>query len=139
MDIDPVLAAALAPLLRDLEAAHVPEPRLADAAPRFALPGEPSVMLYAPDGSGWGISLLADAPHAEQLAHLADQVQEWAVEVLWAVGRSAVWPQCPEHPDSHPLQPQVVDEYTNTASAVWRCPKSGHVVAPIGELPKSPS
>ncbi|SRR6266700_2149030 len=134
MNVDPVLAAALAPLLRDLEAGRVPEPRIGDAESQYFALGEPGLMLYGEDGSGLGIRLLADAPRAEQLAHLADQVQEWAVEVLWAVGKSAVWPQCPEHPDSHPLQPQVVDEYTNAAHAVWRCPKSGHVIAPIGEL-----
>jgi hypothetical protein len=133
MNVDPVLAAALAPLLRDLEAGRVPEPRIAEPAPLFDS-GEPGLLLYAPDGSGQGIRLLADAPRAEQLAHLADQVQEWAVEALWAAGKSAVWPQCPEHPDSHPLQPQVVDEYTSAAHAVWCCPKSGHVIASIGEL-----
>ena len=137
MNVDPVLAAALAPLLRDLEAAHVPEPRIAEAAPPFYDPSESSLVLYAPDGSGQGIRLLADAPRPEQLANLADQVQEWAVEALWSIGKSAVWPQCPEHPDSHPLQPQVVDEYTDAAHAVWRCPKSGHVIAPIGELTQS--
>jgi hypothetical protein len=133
MDIDPVLAAVLAPVLRDLEAAHVPEPRLV-VEPRFFSPGEPAVVLYAPDGSGQGVRLLQDAPYPDQLAHLADQVQEWAVEVLWAEGKSAVWPQCPDHPASHPLKPGVADDFTSSASAVWQCPKSGTVVAPIGEL-----
>jgi hypothetical protein len=135
VNVDPVLAAALAPLLRDLEAGGVPEPRIAEPAPPFFDPSEPGLMLYAPDGSGQGILLLADAPRPEQLANLADQVQEWAVEALWSIGRSAVWPQCPEHPDSHPLKPLVADEYTAEAAAVWQCPKSGRVVAPIGELP----
>jgi hypothetical protein len=134
MNVDPVLAAAFAPLLRDLETGHVPEPRIGEPGPPFFDPSEPGLMLYAPDGSGQGIRLLSDAPRSVQLANLADQVQEWAVEALWSIGRSAVWPQCPEHPDSHPLQPQVVDEYTSAAHAVWRCPKSGHVIAPIGEL-----
>lgn len=135
VNVDPVLAAALAPLLRDLDAGHVPEPRLDDAADVF--PGvdqATSVLLCEPDGSGMMVSITADAPYPEQLARLADQVQEWAVEFLWSLGKSAVWPQCPEHPDSHPLQAQVVDEYTKAASAVWRCPKSGNVVALIGEL-----
>jgi hypothetical protein len=134
MDIDPVLAAVLAPILRDLAAGHVPEPRIGnpDIDPQFFSPG---VMIFAPGGSGQGIRLLEDAPRPEQLAHLADQVQEWAVEALWAEGASAVWPQCPDHPDSHPLRPHVTDEYTPAATAVWCCPKSGQVVAPIGELP----
>ncbi|HTJ68518.1 MAG TPA: hypothetical protein VL551_13370 [Actinospica sp.] len=133
MDIDPVLAAALAPLLRDLEAGHVTEPRLATDS-RFYDADEPAVLLYAPDGSGFGVRVLPDAPYAEQLAHLADQVQEWAVEALWSEGKSAVWPQCPDHPDSHPLQPNVIDEYTQQAAAVWQCPKTRDVVAKIGEL-----
>ena len=131
MDVDLTLAATLAPLLRDLEAAHIPSPRI---QPSEWNPGSPSAMLYGEDGSGWGISLQADAPRPEQLAQLADQVQEWAVEVLWSTGRSAAWPPCPEHPDSHPLQPQVADEFTDEAAAVWRCPKSGHVIAAIGGL-----
>lgn len=137
MEIDPVLAAVLAPILRDLDAGHVPEPRVGkpEIDPRFFSPGEPGVMLYDSAGYGQGIRLLEDAPRPEQLAHLADQVQEWAVEALWAEGASAVWPQCPHHPDSHPLRPNVVDEYTPSATAVWCCPKTGQVVAPIGELP----
>ena len=133
MDVDLTLAATLAPLLRDLEAGHLPSPELGadDWNPDF-----PSARLHGADGSGWGIMLRSDAPAAEQLAHLADQVQEWAVETLWAAGRSAVWPECPEHPDSHPLRPQVADEYTPEATAVWCCPKSGHVIAPVGELPE---
>jgi hypothetical protein len=137
MNVDPVLAAALAPLLRDLEAGHVPEPRIEEPGPPLFDQGEPGLMLYAPDGSGQGIRLLADAPRSAQTADLADQVQEWAVETLWSIGKSAVWPQCPEHPDSHPLKPEVANEYTHEATAVWQCPKSGHVIAPIGELPAS--
>lgn len=136
-NVDPVLAAVLAPLLRDLEAAGVPEPRLGDAEPGFAEP--PGVLLYAPGGSGRGVRLLADAPRPEQLAHLADEVQEWAVEALWSIGRPAVWPHCPEHPGSHPLRPQVADQYTDSARAVWCCPRSGRVVAAIGELPRAAS
>lgn len=132
MDVDLTLAATLAPLLRDLEAGRVPSPRVEASDWN---PGNPGAMLYGEDGRGWGISLRADAPPAEQLAHLADQVQEWAVEDLWSAGRSAVWPSCPDHPDSHPLQPQVADEFTPDAAAVWRCPKSGHAIAAIGELP----
>jgi hypothetical protein len=67
---------------------------------------------------------------AEQVARLADQVQEWEVEELAAQGRPATWPQCPEHPSSHPLTPEVGPDET----AVWRCPRSQRVAGRIGQL-----
>ena len=65
----------------------------------------------------------------DQLAQLADQVQEWAVEELWNRGRSATWPECPFHPNSHPLEPAAV-----AGAALWRCPKTAERVAAIGAL-----
>jgi hypothetical protein len=62
---------------------------------------------------------------ADRLTDLAHQVQDWAVEELWMRGESAVWPECPAHPDGHPLR---------AAAGAWHCPKTGHVVARIGEL-----
>ncbi|MFF4161271.1 TetR/AcrR family transcriptional regulator [Streptomyces sp. NPDC001678] len=56
--------------------------------------------------------------------------QDRAVEALCAQGASAVWPQCPAHPDAHPLTAAV-----RTDTAVWVCPRSGTAVARIGELP----
>jgi hypothetical protein len=69
-------------------------------------------------------------PAAEQVAALADQVQEWEVEALAAAGRPATWPQCPEHPASHPLEPAVSAD----GGAIWRCPRSGLAVCAIGKL-----
>ena len=69
---------------------------------------------------------------AEQVARLADQVQEWEIEELAAVGRSATWPECPDHPNSHPLQPGLSDQDT----AVWRCPRSGRVISEVGAFGK---
>ena len=41
------------------------------------------------------------------------------------------WPECPLHPDSHPLRAEVgVDEVL-----VWTCPKEGAVMARVGDLP----
>ena len=79
--------------------------------------------------SGLGIRIQLDLSAAERLADVADQVQEWEVEELAAEGRPATWPECPEHPDSHPLTPEVRD-----SRALWCCPKSGHVIHPIGAL-----
>lgn len=113
---------ALETVLRDLQAqcAVQPDVRSDD---RFG------IVLWAPDGSGQGVTPHPDGTAAELLVHLADQVQDWAVEALWSEGASAVWPQCPTHPDTHPLTATV-----RTDTAVWVCPKRGTAVARIGEL-----
>ncbi|MFF4954989.1 hypothetical protein [Streptomyces chattanoogensis] len=115
-------AEALEAVLRDLQAqcAVQPDVRSDD---RFG------IALWAPDGSGQGVTPHPDGTAAELLVHLADQVQDWAVEALWSEGASAVWPQCPTHPDTHPLTATV-----RTDTAVWVCPKRGTAVARIGEL-----
>jgi hypothetical protein len=94
-----------------------------------AAPPLQTAMLHSPDGSGRGISVRSSEDPTEQLADLADQVQEWAVEELCAIGQSATWPECPEHPGSHPLSPVAVD-----GVAVWQCPMSHQIVAEIGHL-----
>jgi hypothetical protein len=86
------------------------------------------VMLLNQEGHGQGVQLRGDG-EPDELAQLADQVQEWAVEELWNQSRSATWPECPFHPDSHPLEPAVV-----AGTATWRCPKTSESVASIGAL-----
>ncbi|MEV5121393.1 hypothetical protein AB0K49_00970 [Streptomyces decoyicus] len=115
-------AEALETVLRDLQVQCAVQPRIREDD-RFG------IMLWAPDGSGQGLTSPLGGTAAERLVHLADQVQEWAVEALWSEGASAVWPQCPTHPDTHPLTATV-----RTDTAVWVCPKRGAVVARIGEL-----
>ncbi|MGH3166970.1 MAG: hypothetical protein ACRDN0_13925 [Trebonia sp.] len=80
-------------------------------------------------GSAQGVSAMAAEPLQERIASVADQVQEWAVETLWQEGRPATWPECPAHPDSHPLTAVMRD-----GRAVWTCPKTKHVVGDIGTL-----
>lgn len=129
---DPEFTGALRTVLRDLAAQ-------CEARPQIRTEGE-WTMAYAPDGSGQGLSWPATAPAADRLASLADQLQDWAVEALWSAGAPAVWPHCPQHPDSHPLKATVAEE-----AAVWACPKTGVTVARIGELarrqpgPEAPS
>lgn len=86
-------------------------------------------MLRRPGGSGRGIFVMTHLAVAEQVASVADQVQEWAVEDLWGRGLSTSWPGCPEHPGSHPLEAVV-----RADRAVWVCPRSGAVVAAVGAL-----
>jgi hypothetical protein len=127
-----VLDAAMAPVLRDLRAvgAIVPEVRyeaLEDRGPDCVC------ALIGPAGQSLGsqgIWVAAGSSPAEQVAGLAEQVQEWEVEALAAAGMPATWPECPEHPDSHPLQPVV----SHDGRASWRCPRRGLTVGAIGEL-----
>ncbi len=93
----------------------------------------PSFLLLAPDSTGQGVWTDLSLPEPERLVHVAEQLQEWAVEALWASGSAEVWPVCPEHPDRHPLRPMVL-----AGRAVWACPGlqwgDEHAVAAIGEL-----
>lgn len=119
---DMEFAEALETVLRDLQAQCAVQPRIR-TDDTFG------ITLWAPDGSGQGLTPTVDGTAAELLVHLADQVQDWAVETLWSEGASAVWPECPTHPDTHPLTATV-----RTDTAVWVCPKKGMTVARIGEL-----
>jgi hypothetical protein len=112
---DLVATSGLTPEIRDVEWA--------------ADPPLQSAMLHSPNGSGRGISIRSGETPVEQVADLADQIQEWAVEELCAIGQSATWPECPEHPASHPLSPRVLD-----GVAVWQCPRSHQTIAEIGHL-----
>jgi hypothetical protein len=124
-----VVREAAAPVLRDIAASGaiglgLREEARADRGDEIVCAWMSSV-----DGiTGVDISVsLADSV-AERVSGLAEQLQEWEVEELAAAGRSASWPECPEHPNSHPLEPEADD------SAVWRCPRSGDVICAIGAL-----
>jgi hypothetical protein len=61
---------------------------------------------------------------------IASEIQDFIVErVLWMAGESPVWPECPLHPNGHPLD--AVEDAT--LGPAWRCPKDG-TIARIGEL-----
>ncbi|WP_409237631.1 hypothetical protein [Streptomyces sp. PA5.6] len=124
--MDEELAAVLEPVLRDLRATCAVRPVVREE--RDDTVGE-LVMLYEPDGSGAGLVPRFGGSAAERTADFADQAQDWAVEALCAELRPAVWPECPEHPDSHPLAAGVV-----RGVAVWSCPRSRRVAARVGEL-----
>lgn len=140
MDDDPEFTQALETVLHDLRAEGALLPRVSVAAGY-------GLMLHGPDGSGHGVRWPESGSAADRLANLADQVQEWAVEALWLAGVSAVWPRCPEHPNSHPLLATVgvgaggeagatggPEVEVDAEAAIWTCPKSGAVVARVGEL-----
>jgi hypothetical protein len=119
---------ALGLVLGDLRSEVALRPEVRDES-WSDLPGYASCYLYAADGTGVGVQIAVDQPAHVQIAALADQIQDWAVEELCSVGRPAVWPPCPRHPASHPLAAVVDNE-----RAVWRCPRSGRAMADIGAL-----
>jgi hypothetical protein len=118
--VDDPVPQSLLPVLSDLHATCAVRPDIREEA---------VLMIYGPDGTGMGLRIEGDGDDAWQVADLADQVQEWAVEALWLGGLPAVWPECSEHPDTHPLAPLV-----KGGVAVWLCPHTGTIVASIGEL-----
>lgn len=77
-----------------------------------------------------GLPARPDLADAELLADIADLVQDAVVEALPAMGRPAVWPSCPLHPDTHPMTPAITDD----GIASWTCPRDGRPQAVIGSL-----
>jgi hypothetical protein len=120
----------MAPVLRDIEASGAILPSIQEEA--YEDVGDVSfrVWVWGSDGTGMGLVMPTARLVAERVVRLAEQLQEWEIEELAAVGRSATWPECPDHPNSHPLEPIVDDKNM----AVWRCPRAGHVVCEIGTL-----
>jgi hypothetical protein len=126
--VDIALAEALTPVLRDLENSGSVIPEVRDHQ-WSDVEGQATAMLHSPDGSRQGVSVMTGDSLAQRIASVTDQVQEWAVEELCAVGRPTNWPQCPQHPSSHPLSAVVRD-----GRARWTCPATGDQVSEIGQL-----
>jgi hypothetical protein len=122
------LADALVPVLRDLEATCPLVPQI-EPDQWTDVPGQLAAMSWWPAGNGCGVSVLASETTEQRIASVADQLQEPVVEGLPQFGLPAVWPECPEHPDGHPLRALVAD-----GIASWVCPMTGHRVEQIGQL-----
>lgn len=85
--------------------------------------------IEGPGRTGEGISVRLDSSAAEQVAQLAEQIQNWAADQLHDSGHTSQWPACPRHRDApHRLQPEVRD-----GVAVWTCPQTGELIWPIGQ------
>jgi hypothetical protein len=130
-----VLRATLEPILRDLRSSGAIVPDVVEEAHDDPGPDRVAAWIQPPsnpDSQGVGsqcIYVQVDLAAPERLAELADQIQEWEVEELCAAGRPATWPECPQHPDSHPLAPEA-----RGVQAAWCCPRTGQVIDPIGAL-----
>lgn len=126
--MDEGLRESVEPVLRDLARAGIDAPTF-DGDDWIGDRDYVSSMMWGADGSGRGLSVRRAAPLEDRIAQAADQVQEWAIEdQLWASARTN-WPQCPRHPESHPLQATVAG-----TNAMWVCPTDQIVVAPVGGL-----
>lgn len=125
--LPPELAVALEPGLRDL--AVMPARSRVEPSDWGSVPEQITAMSRWPDGSGTGVYVLATDSPAQRIAMLADQVQDATVEALPYMGHPAVWPECPDHPDGHPLHAGCVD-----GAAVWTCPRAGRQIGETGRL-----
>jgi len=123
------LREAVAPLLRDLAASGMPLPDIREEAHEYR--GDEAVCAWigGPGSTGEGIWVWLDSSPAEQVAGLAEQLQNWAADLLHDAGRSPGWPVCPGHPAAHGLSPEVRE-----GAAVWACPHNGQLIWPIGAL-----
>lgn len=125
--MDAELEVALTPVLADLIHATSLTPEFRDID--WPIPETAATMLCLADAGGAGVSITSGADRTDQVVSLADQVQDWAVEALWAARRSPVWPECPDHPDSHPLR-----AIKQNGLAIWVCPVSLSEICQIGSL-----
>ena len=129
------LRANLEPILRDMRSSGAIVPDVLEQAHDDLGPDYVFAWIQPPDSASSqdvgsrSICNQVSLPPPERLADLADQLQDWEVEELAATGRPATWPQCPQHPDSHPLAPQARGD-----QAAWCCPATGQVIEAIGAL-----
>lgn len=120
----------LEPVLRDMRSSGAIVPDILEEAHDDFGPDCVCAWIQTPGGAGSrGIRVQLSLPAPERLADLADQLQEWEIEELAAAGRPATWPECAQHPDTHPLAPRARGD-----QAVWCCPASGQVISVIGAL-----
>ena len=129
-----VIGRATAPILHDLEAsgAIVPE-ILYHTSGNYSRDGRDGVTTdIARDGGHDGNVWIPteECSSAEQVWWAAEELQEWEIHELWEAGRPATWPECPQHPGTHPLEPGTDDMDT----AVWRCPSTQQAICAIGAL-----
>jgi len=123
VDLPADLIEKLQPILRDVGTAGL-DIRLGRAG--WDTYSAESFVMYFVNGSGRGIQWGAGTT-PDDLVMAMDTIQDEVVEARWAVGLGVSWPVCAGH--EHPLRPRLVE-----GRAVWQCPETNQVVAPIGGL-----
>jgi hypothetical protein len=78
--------------------------------------------------SYWALEMPHTVTAIFEAIDVLDVVQEEVIEELWRQGRSASWPECPEH-GGHPMD-SVIDD----GRLLWRCPRDPAIAVPIGGL-----
>lgn len=116
-----LLRTALRPVLEDLEAS---QPGLIESVSH----GD-DIWLRDPSGHRVGIPAQWRGFPDQLPLLVAEAAQEAAIEALWSKGQPAIWPICPDHPDTHPLTPR-----STTAGLMWTCPRSGRAVSALGQI-----
>lgn len=91
------------------------------------VPGIDSGYLVSSTGAMTGIYVNEADDEEQRTVDLAEMVQDFVHEELSVLGRSAVWPVCPEHPHNHPMLPDLI-----AGRASWTCPVFGNQIRPIG-------
>ncbi|MEV8373978.1 hypothetical protein AB0P21_14635 [Kribbella sp. NPDC056861] len=121
---------ALEAVRRDLRSTGGIKLRISEE-PATSDPGYESVLLLSGRRSTTGVLAPTAMSADERLVQVADQVQDFVLEELGRLGLPATWPECPEHPASHPLSAVLT-----SSGPRWQCPKSSKNISVIGELPR---
>ena len=104
--------------------------RIAVTGQSSEVDGERTVWLSLDgDESKLGVVLTSGKPPMDRFVEIAGQIQDWVLETLAGRGHPAVWPECLEHPGTHPLE-----AFNEASQPVWRCPRSGRSQAGVGAL-----
>ncbi|GGQ44584.1 hypothetical protein [Couchioplanes azureus] len=117
----------LIPVLQDVSATY--PLRVTCEAVKSRRKRESIVRIVAADAVTVEISVPNGENSARALADVADRIADELVEALPAAGYPAVWPECPLHPGSHPLEARTAGH-----EAMWTCPSADAGIAAIGSL-----
>jgi hypothetical protein len=123
------LAGVIDLLLADTRATSPISPEVHDYTPNEGPDDTQSAMLVWPDGSIASIYITTTLEFSAGAVQVAEQFQSELILVLWSHDISSTWPDCPVHPNAHPLKPDA-----SGAAPEWICPTDLSPVARIGGL-----
>jgi hypothetical protein len=132
--LSPAAQRALTRVFADLNGAGIAAPTVSIEDAEADIPvttgtARWSVTVHDPDEASLTFWLGLEEDPAVQQVVVADTIQSWVIQNLALSQQPAVWPRCPNHPGTHPLQAELRRD-----DAVWICPKNGAPICAIGEL-----